>query len=168
MSYKLIETVTLTSAQIGISFSNIPQTFTDLELICSTNGSANTGVNICVLTYNGDTNATGYFGRYLDTNNTGAPRGNSFTGAAIYEWASTTYTNMRVSSFIRIPNYRNTSIVKSWITDTAISGNFTNTYDAFTMGCGRSGTTQAITSLAVYGTSSNFQIGSTISLYGIG
>ena len=170
MTYKLIETVTVTgSSNIAISFSSIPSTYTDLELICSTNGSANTGVNIGLLTYNGDTNTSGYSGRYLDTGNTGTPRGNAWAGPSVYEWAqASSYPNLRVSSRIYIPNYTNTSSVKTWFTDTVIGGNFLGTYDALTMGVGRSGTTSAISSLTVYGNGSNFAVGSTISLYGIG
>jgi hypothetical protein len=169
MTYKLIETVTVTgSPTVGISFSSIPSTYTDLELICSTNGSANTGVNINFLTYNGDTNTTGYSGRYLDTGGTGTPRGNAWAGPSVYEWASTTYTNLRVSSRIYIPNYTNTSSVKTWFTDTVTGGNFLATYNALTMGVGKSGATAAISSLSVYGNSSQFAVGSTISLYGIG
>lgn len=170
MTYKLIETATITgSSNIGIYFTGIPSTYTDLELICSTNGSANTGVNIGLLTYNGDTNTTLYSGRYLDTGNTGTPRGGGWNGPSIYEWAqASSYPNLRVTSRIYIPNYANTSSVKTWFTDTAIGGNFLSTYDAFTMGAGKSGATAAISSLTIYGNSSNFAVGSTISLYGIG
>lgn len=169
MAYKLIATATITgSSNIAIYFTDIPQTFTDLELNCSTYGASNNGVNITTLTYNGDTTASGYSGRYLDTGNTGTPRGGGFAGASIYEYSSTTYVDQRVSTYLRLPNYTNNTTVKTWFADTAISGAYQGTYDAFDMGCGRSGTTGAVTSITLYGTSSNWGVGSTVSLYGIG
>lgn len=169
MAYKLIATATVTgSSNIAINFADIPQTFTDLELNCSTFNIGTAGVNITGLTYNGDTTTTNYSGRYLDTGNTGTPRGGGFAGASIYEFGNSTYPNQRVSTYIRFPNYTNSATVKTWFADTAISGAYQGTYDALDMGCGRTGTTGAVTSITLYGTSANWAVGSTVSLYGIG
>ena len=163
-TFTLIASNTLGSATSSVTFSSIPQTYTDLRLVINCGTSTNgDGISI---KFNGDASSI-----YSDTGlwGTGSSattgRHVAATGAAlsIATGGSTTASSMiTLADFI---DYSNTTTYKSFISR---AGNATSTasYPATEITLGMWSSTSAITSLAVL-VGSNFVAGSTFELYGI-
>jgi hypothetical protein len=105
---QVIQHQELASAQSSIVFNSIPQTFTDLFLVCSLRGNSGAVFGIHYLRFNGST--SGYSGRYLEGSGSSAYSGTYTFGA--YLGASTgssatanTFSNL--SAYI--PNYTSSS-----------------------------------------------------------
>jgi hypothetical protein len=157
---KLIETKTLGSGASQIEFTSIPQTFTDLVLLTSLNGTSD---NV-VIRLNGST--TGYTFRNL-MNETGTVR--SYTQAAYslngHQGGNTAATPIPSNDMTYIPNYSG-STNKSLSTDFANEINSASQYMGIVAGLWSN--TAAITSITVLTIGgSNLGVGATVSLYGI-
>jgi hypothetical protein len=158
---KLIQTITLTSTASSITFSSIPQTFTDLVVMSSvrtdfTGGPINDfGANI---------GGTQTF-RRLDGNGSSASSssGSGYVSVGITTTALTT-ANTFASNTAYIPNYASAS-AKSISFDGVSENNGSTAYQR--MEAGMSTNTAPITSLDFGSGGPNFQIGTTVSLYGI-
>lgn len=158
-AYSLIQAQTLTGSAASVTFSNIPQNYTDLivkcssradadvvGVVCSINGSAfdsgrrfrGDGSSYAVSATNGDLYAV---------NNSGATA-STFSNA---EWYFPNYTS---------GNYKSVS------GDGVTENNGTAAYSAIIVGIRN--TTSAITTLSFAPTSGNFVANSTFYLYGIG
>jgi hypothetical protein len=157
---KLIETKTLASATTSLSFTSIPQTFTDLYvLVSSRNGAVQEHLTVA---FNGSTAnftgrfftgstsvASGNYARYLGNQMSSSSPGNTFSNGSVY------ITNYRVSSSKAV-----SSEISGWRGDTnvligTLTGNLWNN-------------TAAITSMEFTNeASSNISAGTTFSLYGI-
>jgi hypothetical protein len=160
-TYTKIASQTLASAAASVTFSSIPQGYTDLIVVFngSGNGLANyfmqvgndsidTGNSYSTTVLDGDGSSV-YSARY--TNDT--------VGVRADYWA-TASSNMKQTIF-QIQNYSNTTTYKTVLMRSSLPANET----VATVGLWRS--TSAINTLKIYPISSNFNTGSTFSIYGV-
>jgi hypothetical protein len=160
---QIIQHQELGSAQANITFSSIPQTFTDLFIVTSLRDTSGTnGWTNALIQFNGvSTNLSSrvLFG-WGGSSNVG-----SFSDTYIYHEAvgggstSNTFANSR----IYIPNYTASS-AKALTVDTSTENNG-NALSAIVAGLWNS--TAAITSIAIIGESGNLAQFSSATLYGI-
>jgi hypothetical protein len=161
---QLIAHQELTSAAASITFSSIPQTFTDLYLVIS---GRSTGTNYAInATINGSTSNYSY--RALEgsgssttsfTNANGPVR---FIGSQSFDGNT---SNTFGSSTIYIPNYRS-SVAKSISIDTVTENNATQAFQDILAALWND--TAAITEISLApNVSGNFATGSSATLYGI-
>jgi hypothetical protein len=157
-TYVALDKVTVGTATPSITFSSIPQGYTDLVVVANTKNSVVT-VNGLFIRYNGDT-ASNYSNTFLYGNGTSAlsSRASSQTQAHVGWDGSTDF----VPTIINIQNYSNATTYK-----TALSrSNEPSSRVAAWVSLWRS--TSAITSITLTAESpANFAVGSTFSLYGI-
>ena len=158
----------------SITFSSIPQTYTDLIVKWSTRGTANNGG--LSIRFNGDTSSSNYY--YIDLhtqNGTSVQTFNQATYAGyntyIYAWAEpSTFTASTFSNGeMYLPNYTSTSVKKAMSIDSGGENNATAAYLGYISGTWTS--TSAITSINIQpdlgSTGSNFAQYSTFLLYGV-
>ena len=161
-TYDAISTQTLTSSAASVTFSSIPQTYTDLVLVVAVRYVASGGNGS--IQFNGDTGANYSYTRF-DGNGTSATSGRSSNNSQIYlstnGIGNTTDTSQINTS---IQNYSNTSTYKTIISRAAWNGSLGAEVDV-RVGLWRS--TSAISSILVAAYSQNFSTGSTFTLYGI-
>jgi hypothetical protein len=162
---KLIESKTLGTAQASIEFTSIPQTYTDLVLMCSLRASEDPGgiANQSYIRFNGTT--TNYSERMLrGFNGSVSSNTNASTG---FRWnyvnASPSTANTFTNNQIYIPNYAgstNKSVSIESVVENNSSDNMMNIW------AGLWSNTAAITTITFL-PDANWVAGSTISLYGI-
>lgn len=143
------------------TFTSIPGTYTDLVIIVD--ATATTGADDLLVQFNSDT-ATNYSETILTGNGSAAASTRFSTQTAIlldYNGVLNTTKNNRI---IQVMNYANTTTFKTVL----IRANNSSTGVDLILGLWRK-TPEAITSITIKntGTSSNFAIGSTLTLYGI-
>lgn len=165
-TYTLIEAKTLGSAVASVTFSSIPQTYTDLKLVYSVrnSGSADPWYQV-LIQFNSDSTASNYPYRYIYglASSAGSGTGNQAVGYSVSASATaSTFSNGE----IYIPNYTNASNYKS------ISGDVVNENNASTNIVALyatlwQGTAAAITSLTLTQNANDFVQYSTFYLYGI-
>lgn len=154
-TYALIESVTLGSATSTVTFSSIPNTYTDLILVF--NGSASSYVNT-YLQINGDSSSL-----YSETRIYG--NGSTAISARYinqtFAFVGDVHTNQS-NGFLHFMDYANTNVFKTFLSrDNAPSGGL-----GAWAGLYRS--TSAISSILFGATSgATFNSGSTFNLYGI-
>jgi hypothetical protein len=167
MSMTLIATQTLTSTAASITFSSIPQTFTDLQLVISARtGRAVDPDDAVSVKFN--SNTSGYTNRILQGNGSVASSSTGFFGQGFYlataNGAGST-SNTFGNSSVYIPNYAG-STNKSVSSDNVVENNATQA--PINLIAGLWSNTSAITSITCDNFSvTNFAIGSTFALYGI-
>jgi hypothetical protein len=153
-----IATNTLTTTATSVTFSNLPQGYTDLVLIF--NGSNVTSNNGMRLRFNSDTGSN-YSETYIYGNGTSAisTRGTSQTSVQVGGDVGSTQSTVVVS----IQNYSNTTTNKT----TLGRGSSAGTLVDATVGLWRN--TAAITSIEfrLGAGTSNFASGSTFTIYGV-
>lgn len=160
MTMQLIQHQELGSAQASITFSSIPQTYTDLYLLLSTRAVSTIGVTP---KFNGST--ANFSARFLEGTGSGA---SSYTATNLIGYtnrdnASTASTFGNTS--IYIPNYR-AATAKSISLESVTENNGTTAYQL--LGAVLWNVTDAITSIEVYpDNASNFVQYSSATLYGI-
>jgi hypothetical protein len=171
-TYKLIEAKTLTTTTASVTFSAIPQTFTDILIKVSARddraGQPNTDLALQV-GYNGTIN-TGSIYSAKQLYGSGSAAG-SQSSSATYMYLGmangpTSTSNTFGNTEIYIPNYTSANY-KSVSTDGVSENNATTAYAV--LNAGLASTNNPITDLkisAVYG-SGNFEQYSTFYLYGI-
>lgn len=153
-AYEVISTQTLGSAAATVTFSSIPQTYTDLVLIASSAGSADVDIYGRL---NGDTGSN-YSGTRVYGNGSvaGSDRESSQTRMQLGLSRSAQTTNI-----LQINNYSNTTTYKTVFNRSTEAG-----YSTIAWVClWRS--TAAISTVLLYPASGNFNTGSTFTLYGI-
>lgn len=158
--YELIEHKKLDTAAASITFSNIPQIYTDLVLLVTARNSANVGA--ATLTFN--TSGGTYSRRRLYGSGSQVY---SDTGATDFEIGYSTFTASTFSSAsIYIPNYRS-SVAKSYSSDSVSENNGTEAYQMLIAGLWSG--TDAINSITLktYLDSGNFVQHTSATLYGI-
>jgi hypothetical protein len=160
-TYEPIATQTVASTTGAVTFSSIPQTYTDLMLVSS---RSQTSAARLYVRFNNDTSnlysdvwlssdgANAFAGK--DTGQSGISIGGIWNGTTTTTWAA---------NITHIMNYRNTTTFKSTLTKDANDKNGSGTVETM-IGLYRS--TSAITTVNVFG-GSNFAVGSTFTLYGI-
>jgi hypothetical protein len=166
--YEAIYHQTLTSTASTVSFINIPQGYTDLLFKFSPR-DARTAPNIADLyvTFNGDTAANYSFGElYGDGSSMAFTRQiNQTSGRFIYgNSASCTSGSFGICDMY-IPNYSSGTVYKSFNADSFSESDATTAYQINVSGLWRN--FEPINSISVAPTTSPFQIGSSLSLYGI-
>ncbi len=161
-TYTPIASVTLSSAQSSVTFSGIPQTYTDLVLVasCQTN-AAGTDKDL-YLRFNGDS-ANNYSRTRLVGNGSTATSARQSDVSQIVCGAmpGTSYTSEFAANVIQIQNYTNTTTNKT----TLVRNSFSQIAVQAIVGLYRS--TSAITSVTLIPESGSFVSGSTFNLYGV-
>lgn len=158
-TYDVISTQTLGTAAATVTFSSIPQTYTDLVLVLLV--GASTGGNAMKLELNGDT-ASNYSTTYLAGNGTSAISSRTTTNTTMrlfHETSSvTTIVNMAIINFL---NYSNTTTYKTMLSRSNSTGGTEAEVNLWR-------STAAITSFNCYwGSGYTFPVGSTFTLYGV-
>jgi hypothetical protein len=175
--YQLIQAQTLTSSASSVTFSNIPQNYTDLIVkISARSALAGTGTSRAIqLQINGDTTYANYRQRYIRTDDTGSAQSGAFlssTGLKYYLYGLPN-ANVTANSFgaaeLTFINYAGSSY-KTFSVEAFAEG----FHNPFTGTAGNSVTaalwvnTSPITTLVFNPDDSSFAAGSTFYLYGIG
>ena len=156
-TYEAIATQTLTVATTSVTFSSIPQTYTDLVLISNPKNSTSTAVNIY---FNSDTGTNYSCTRVYGGGGVASSDRFSNTASSLGGWGTNTNTFPYV--FIsHIMNYSNTTTFKPMLTR---PNEMNAAYVGLISTVWRN--TNAITSVSFNG-NANFSIGSTFTLYGI-
>lgn len=175
-AYTLIQAQTLSATTASVTFSNIPQNYTDLIVKISGRATAGTGTSRAIqLQINGDTTYANYRQRYLRTDDTGAAQAGAFlssTGLRYYFYGLPN-ANVTANSFgaaeLTFINYAGSSY-KTFSVEAFAEG----FHNPFTGTAGNSITaalwvnTSPITTLVFNPDDSSFAAGSTFYLYGIG
>ena len=157
-TYVALDKVTVGTATPSVTFSSIPQTYTDLVVVC--NSGLDTSSQDLSVRINNDSSAL-YSYTVIAGNGTSAysARGTGLNkGYLDNTGANTTLTGTWLLNFM---NYANTTTFKTYLSRYSDAGKAADV----TVGLYRS--TSAITSLVIAGTSGNLLAGSTFSLYGI-
>lgn len=158
-TYEPISTQTLGTATATVTFSSIPQTYTDLVLVFGGNAASGSTDSIAIQ-FNGDT-TTNYSFTNLTGNGSTATSARSSSDTTI---APGLINSTEISNVIyNIFNYTNTTTFKTVL----VRANLTSFATRASVGLWRK-TPEAITSLSlkILGGQS-FAIGSTFTLYGI-
>lgn len=168
LTYVAIATVTVGSGgAANIEFTNIPQTYTDLNLLCTLR-SASQGIEATDFTFNNNTGAN-YTWRYVQGasaggNNAGLGNSaNAFTEAMLAT-GNTTIADAFSNSSLYIADYTSSNN-KPFSLDTVEEENSTTAY--MRLEAGLWSNSAAITSIKLYPYSGNWAQHSTATLYGI-
>lgn len=167
-----LATISLTSTQSTVTFSNIPSGYTHLQIRAITRNNYNdNGGQSFTMAFNGDTTYTNYRSHLMYGNGSGNGSSESNQLSGYYgSIGFTPATNMTASMFsaqvIDVLDYANTSKTKVSRTLWGLDTNSTSGY------CGISSfiwnNTNAITSISFYSyPSASFVSGSHFALYGI-
>jgi hypothetical protein len=159
-TYVALDKVTVGTATSSITFSSIPQTYTDLVMVINTKQTA-TPNRWTTIRLNSDT-GTNYSYTSLEGSGSAASsyRESNQTRGAINFKTSTTNWGQNTVHF---QNYSNSTTYKTWIS----RGDSSDNGPCAIVGLWRS--TSAVTSILITleGSGQNFDVGSTFSLYGI-
>lgn len=154
-TYDPIASITLGAATASVTFSAIPQTYTDLVIVAFTDQTASSPSYV---QFNGDT-GTNYSSTNITGDGTSATSGRVSTSALGIALA-TTSANDQIS-IVNIMNYSNTTTNKTCI----LRRNDAVAQVSLVTGLWRS--TSAITSIRLFSNSSTFTSNSTFNLFGI-
>lgn len=167
LTYDLISTQTTTTATSSVTFSSIPQTYTDLVVVVRHKHNTLTS-NSLGFRLNGDSGNTYSWTYYYDngTTATGNLSGRNVNYNAAYPaWFVTAGTTEGALTTIQLLDYSNTTYYKSYISrGNAVSTN--TTYPGVEMNVGAWQGTSAITSIEFL-VGGDFASDSTFSIYGI-
>ena len=164
-TYEPIATQTLGSAAAGVTFSSIPQTYTDLVIIGNC-GISNAGVTLS-LRFNGDTGSN-YFEHTMFGNGTtvGGSKALSITSAYCNDTVAFD-SSLDGNITININNYSNTTSYKS-VLGRVNRGVNNGNYPGTSIWSNSWSSNSAITNILIFPTDgSNIVSGSTFTLYGI-
>ena len=151
----------LTATASSVTFSNIPQEYTDLKIVVSADTNSGSGSDQTLIKFNSST--TGYSAILVGGNGSAA----SSVSIANYTMPNNTTgqtTNTFNSGEIYIPNYRSNSN-KSYSAEGAQENNATSALMWMTAGLWSN--TSAITSIQLYTSLDSYIANSTFTLYGI-
>lgn len=162
-SFELIESKTLNTTPTSITFTSIPQTYTDLLIKVSSRGTGS-GINIFL---NSTSPGSEYRERrlYATGSGTGTDTGNSTISITSQGGGNSYTSNTFGNTEIYIPDYTSTSKRKSVHADGVPENNATGTLMMMTAGI--RGNTAAVTSVILESYEGNFVSGSSFYLYGI-
>ena len=161
-TYVPIQAITLGSTASSVAFSNIPQNFTDLVLVC--NGALSSGNQSIYMRINGDSASNYSYTRLTGNGTTAASSRVANTTQAFIAaqfGMTATYETIIISN---IQSYSNTTTNKTIISRASTASLGTEA----TVNLWRSSSTAAITSLSVFPSSGTFASDCTFTLYGIG
>jgi len=146
-------------------FTNIPQVYENLMLVCSLRSTSGTAQDSFQVQVNNATDIYSYTWLRGDSSSATSTRNTGFYGVPIGNCPSGGGTaGVFASSTINVMNYKNTSTFKSILCRSAsdLNGSGDTVLSASTLR-----TTSAITILHVFTSSANMASGSTVNLYGI-
>jgi len=153
-----IATATATGSSTAMTFSSIPQTYTDLVIVCSLT-AGNTGD--AYFRFNGDT-ASNYSDTVMRGNGSAASSVRDTGAAGIDIGAVSNITDSEVGTvIINLMNYNNTTTFKTSLIRFSEGTNWVTAI----VGLWRS--TAAITTIDITSRSGNWGSGSTFTIYGI-
>ena len=166
-TFRKIQTVTVGSGgATDITFSSIPQTYTDLKIVLSGRSTQGNIYGGGRLEFNSDT-ASNYKWRRILGSGSSASFDSSTSATSITNWevvgASSTASVFSIQEFY-IPNYTSSN-QKSVSINSIGENNSTEAYMGFISGLWTS--TAAITSIKLYSASNNFVQYTTATLYGV-
>jgi hypothetical protein len=171
-TYTPISTQTLASAANSITFTGIPQTYTDLRIVIANAKATNTARNVFIRVGNGtlDTGSnyshTNLGARSLSTTPFSARESNQSQGKI--SWYTAMTTAQAQMSIVDIMNYSNTTTNKTMLSSTRVQegdGTYSGVEDLVILW--RS--TLAINTISILtDVADTFQSGATFTLYGIG
>lgn len=167
VTYEPINTTTLASSVTDITFSSIPNTYTDLILVTSVFGSRAANVDSLAVRFNGDTASNYSYTYFIGESSAGAISSSAANQTNIWVGNFTSNSVTQPGAIvIQIQNYSNTTTNKTILSrQNAMAG---GTYNITGANVGLWRSTSAITSVTVRSeTGSNFSSGSTFTLYGI-
>jgi len=168
-TYEPISTQTVGTAVASVTFSSIPQTYTDIVFVSSTYYSASVAM---VVRFNND--STSNYSYTVLGGSTAAPGNGSYSGRTTTQtstnlvgYYATTNSNANIfaPTVATFMNYSNTTTNKSLITRSFAYDNGDGKDVELFSGLYRS--TSAITRVDLFPSSGNFAVGSTFTLYGI-
>lgn len=162
-TYMLIQTIPVTSSVASVTFSAIPQIYTDLVLKVFGRTDRASGVSDSIYLQLNNSTST-YSGRYVytDGSSVGSQAYSSTFGISATSAGAT--SNAFSNGEIYISNYT-ASQSKAYIDNAVTENNATQSY--IVDGTGLWATSSAITSIVVVGGNGNIVSGSSFSLYGI-
>lgn len=175
-TYTLIASSTVGSGGVAsITFSSIPQTYTDLKIVMSarlvSNGDTFGNTKI---SFNGTPAGTVYSAKNIRGNGSGAASNNYSSQDSIPNNYSVVGSTATASTFsnteIYIANYTSTSVAKSLSSDNVTENNATEAWATMYAGLWNPGTQAAITSIVLtsnYNPSELYAQYTTAYLYGI-
>jgi hypothetical protein len=162
-TYKPIQSIVLSTSASSVTFSDIPQDYSDLVLVCSLIFVGTPGGQSSSLQFNQDTGSNYSYTR-LDGSESTVVSGRSANNTTIYLSGSGDGSTTTPSTTItHIANYANSNTNKTILSRGSWNGT-TKEVDA-RVGLWRN--TSAITNILVLSYASNFASGSTFDLYGI-
>jgi len=161
-TYTLIEAKTLGSTTASITFSSIPQTYTDLKIVMSVRSDNTNPSNTVDITFNGNTSS--FTNIYLIGTGSSTASGSNFGRYAGAQNSANETANTFSNSEIYIPNYTGSNN-KSYSADGVYENNATAAGQGLVAGLWSN--TAAITSIGITGYAGNFLATSTFYLYGI-
>lgn len=160
-TYVALSTQTLGSPAASVTFSSIPQGYTDLVLMMNA-GSSTTGTNFDIRVGNGSVDTgTNYSRTYMYGNGSSA---NSSRNSNLSFWAMPDMQTNTVqnTSTVHIMNYSNTTTYKTALTRAGTASSATYAVVSLWR------STSAIDTVQIYPeNASNFVTGSTFTIYGI-
>jgi hypothetical protein len=165
-TYTPIASITLGAAAASITFSSIPQTYTDLVMVMSPANNTSVQDGTELFSINSDT-GTNYSFTELYGNGSSAASirrtGTAYIGLSFFTTIDTTLgSTTNVTHFM---NYSNATTNKTILNR---ANNVSSTYPGTSLIAGLWRSTAAITSFSIRpGGSTNFKAGSTFDLYGI-
>jgi hypothetical protein len=166
MTYTPIATNTLTSSSATVTFSSIPQTYTDLVLVMQP--AANADDENIGIRFNGVASGVYSYTRIGANNTAGTFNSSRVTGFSRINTTEATGTSTNLGNLVivvNINNYTNTTTYKTLL---ARSGQQGGTYNGVEFFVGLWPSTAAITSVtAMQGGTRTFSVGSAFTLYGI-
>jgi hypothetical protein len=164
MTYTLIAHQELTSSQASITFSSIPQTFTDLLLVFSIRDASSFARSNAFIQVNSDSTVGNYTVRYLAGDGSSAFTQFDPNGMTEIPGSPATANTFGNTQYY-LPNYRS-SVAKSFSIDNIFEQNATTAVQKLTAGIYTP--TSAVTSLRIISSlSANLVSGSSATLYGI-
>ena len=157
-TYTPVASQTLSASASSVTFSNIPQDYTDLVLVV--NGQVATSQQLAIQ-FNGDT-GTNYSATAMYGDGTSAGSGRITSSSSIYGAFGWFANGTQATSIANIMNYSNSTTYKTVLG----RGNLSSSYVHAGVGLWRS--TSPITSMYIYVYGGyNWNSGTTFSLYGI-
>jgi hypothetical protein len=156
--YKISSTE-LNSTTTTVTFSNIPQGYTDLKIVVS--GRIDTTTSNFMISFNGSTSS---FGNKVLYGTGSGMASTTYVRFAGYACQSTDPVGTFGNSELYIPNYTSNTN-KTYSSDNVSENN--GTYAVASINAGLWSSSDAITSISLSPDSGNFVSGSTFTLYGI-
>ena len=158
-TYVALQTQVLGSAAASVTFSSIPQGYTDLVLVY--NGTVTATGKDVRYQVNGDTASTNYSYTVLNGNGTSATSARYGNSAYIGSYQSNGTSSTAATIMLHFMNYSNTTTYKTTLGRVSDAGAEINAH----VGMWRS--TAAINTILIYPNTNTFASGDTFTLYGI-